>query len=133
MNKITLHKLKKTLLIPIMGGVGVVLLINNLFSANSSSNPFTIGSGITLILQAIFFYYEYKKHFFRYSTTRIHWKFSSMEEESNITLTADRYNLSTDWKSIKLKSEEQEIEILTDGVPNRTKKEIYKKLKMFYA
>lgn len=134
MEKVKLFKLRKILSI-IIGLVGIIITLMYvlaLFTNYGSRGEFSF-MGIILLVSMGYQYRTFNKFYFHYNKQEIKWNFPGMSEPKKVELSKNSFEISKDWKGIILINKNQSIEISTDGLWERDKKLISKRLTEYYS
>ncbi len=133
MEQIKLFKIRKIITI-IVGLVGLIILpfyILDLF-LKFDLNSYFLFIGFLLFPQMIIGYWSFNKYFIRFDNQFIEWYFPGMKERKGEILTGTTSELKTNRRRVTMTNGNKKIEILTDGLWDRDKDLICKKLKEYY-
>jgi len=134
MKQIELFKLRKIISITIglFGLIITLLYILALFTDYGVRGEFSF-IGVILLFQMIFQYRNFNKFYIHYDNHQIKWNFPGMNDPKIVDLSAKSFEISKNWKGVILSNDSENIDISTDGLWDRDKNLIYKKLKEYYT
>lgn len=133
MQQIELFKYRKVISLTtgIISILILLLYVIDLWFGWELMSPYSIFS-ILLIYELVYQYCNFNKFYIHFNKTIVEWNFPEMNNPKSENMTENAFEINENWKGILIKNGTKKIEISTDGLWDRDKHIICKKMKEYY-